>query len=536
MLLNKRLLLFFCLFVVLCLTYSPTLIFDYAHHDSYRFLLRPPGGLMDSFNQSNINTGRALSAVVHSLYALIVNSVDDLKWIRLITMALFSICGVFGISVFKKIFDSDIVAFCLTWSILTLPPFQVMIFYAGVAHNAVGILLSCLSVACVQNAIKEECQLGKSKVIKIILALVLMLLAFNLYASTAAFYWVGVFLIYVVMFKDKQSNIKRTMIALFSIGVASQIIYFIFIKALNVLMDFSTEVYGLYNPYVTADNYFEKMLWFIKEPMANALNFWNIFPRPDVTAGVLLFSIIGLVITLRRKDFIENKGRVLIGSGIFVATLLLSFSPNIVAQGEAPWYRCSAGAFALVMVGVVLVLNQWTHLMKEKGRSVFVTVVVILTLFGTLQTTKSVLYYRVLPSFTELKYLKDLLKDTTSNEFSHIHIIQPDIGKIKRRYDEYGMPTTAVIPNLYAFSTAALREVALKEGWLFEAVSINDDQRTMTYHYYHNKDHSKLLKYSIHLTGGAYDTIKTPRTITADMTFLVKLSKQHHRKAQKFLW
>ncbi len=90
--------------------------------------------------------------------------------------------------------------------------------------------------------------------------------------------------------------------------------------------------------------------------------------------------------------------------------------------------------------------------------------------YGVFQAYDNILQYRIIPSQNELAYIKKQLRRQDLYRFQRVHFIRPDpkMYEAFRRYDEFGVPTTAYKQDIPGILKCALREIGLEPFfWYF---------------------------------------------------------------------
>jgi hypothetical protein len=483
--LTKRGRIFLFLLLSLFFIYSPVWMIDYAHHDDYQFFLKTHGQWQGhSFNQANIKTGRSVNALFQTIFGCFVNSLEDLKKIRGITIFIFSLTGFLCLLSAEKLKIRALPSFLLVVMVLTLPAFEVIISYAGIAQNAFGILFSTAAALIIWHTFNSDRLRSHLTLGGALLAFILLLLGMNTYPSTATFYWVivaGMILLSPVTLKEMQIKISGVII----IGLGTMIVYALLLKFTQNFSE--AQISGIYNPYVVTHKYLEKFSWFVQEPLQNALNLWNVFPQSRVAwmVGGWIFSGVAIAVIrlLRAGERAQQVLKwVMIYSVLFGSLLLLSFLPNLIAVGDAPFYRCLAGPMTLALMAVCWSVYQWLSLISPSLRSRGMIIFLVAgCVFGSYHAYRHVWVLRALPSRAEFAYVSKGIEEAIRLNSQRIHILRPDQDQIKHRYDEFGHLTTMDITNMLPLFTAALRETVMQEGWIFQGMEISDDQLTTSF-------------------------------------------------------
>jgi uncharacterized membrane protein len=284
---------------------------------------------------------------------------EDLKYLRLMGIFQLSIaCWLFMLC--WKAYDPNYFkAALIAITIFTLPPFQIMVAWAASFILTTAVLLSCLSAFLLNRQ-----DIGRPwKEILLtpgfFVSIFLLCAALTTYPSTATFYWVGAFVCVLSFYRQPLDRFLRK-IGIFLLGGFGPVV--LYALALSLIKPFQLHKVksDFYNPYTLTDDIGGKLIWFVKEPLFNALNLWNIFP--NLRIAIVLIGILGLAVLF--VCFQDKKGSVsvtckkilfLIFSGLIV---FLAYFPNLLAKGNAPFYRCSAALSSILLIFLILSLEK----------------------------------------------------------------------------------------------------------------------------------------------------------------------------------
>ena len=471
--LKKNTLLFICLLITLCITYWPALVMPYVYHDEFRFWERIPGSLaVHSLYYYLFAFGRFLGATILTIVGWLVNNVTDLNMIRFITLMQLGLCGLFLMVWWHKYFVNPINSFLATIIILTLPPFQSIAMYAPNCIIATAILLSLwAAVRTSQISLTEP---WERRIISpsAILSILFLFFALSIYASAATFYWIIVAIVILSNQAESQNNFKNQLINFFSIGTIALVIYALILKLFKSIV--IPHTFGMYNPYVLTTDVLGRLKWFMREPLVNALNLWNIFPKTSYAIIAFIFILSGGLISIR--DVIkhyrngkkgENFVRRFLNLFLFLLLLILSFLPNLLASGEAPFYRCSTALTSIILLTLLWAIQQWLSVFPKPSQPFILTFILFIGfIYGVLQAQKTVLYDRVIPSSIEFNYIKHIFKKTDLNQYKQIYFIRPQLFNLKYRYDEFAAPSTHFPQDSVGITLCVARELG-KENQVY---------------------------------------------------------------------
>jgi hypothetical protein len=162
------------------------------------------------------------------------------------------------------------------------------------------------------------------------------------------------------------------------------------------------------------------------------------------------------------RIFLKN-----LGANVFfiLSLVLLSFLPNLLAPGYAAFYRCSLALTPMIFLIFLWALLQLITLFpRAVRRHVVMLFLAGLMGYGVFQAYDNILQYRIIPSQNELAYIKKQLRRQDLYQFQRVHLIRPDpkMYEAFRRYDEFGVPTTAYQQGIPGILKCALREIGLE--------------------------------------------------------------------------
>ena len=413
-------------FIVLVLVYSPVLYFNYLFHDDGSFWLRvPASGFRHYAHDLAIAHGRLGQAWLLDLENFFVHTIADLKIFRFVSICLSSLTAFLLWRQMQRLSFSAFQSFFIASAMFFLPGFSENIFLADAAPLTIPLLLSVLSFN--------------------YRSILFLVIALTIYPAAAMFYWTltGMYILFCA--NQDSTDFRKTLSQLLMIGIISTAIYGLLIFVTHFF--FQDQINSsLYNPYAINSDWVRKLGWFIQEPLNNALNLWNIFPKAIISlliAGSI--GATGVTALFKNKFSMASLSR----SALLIIIVFLSFLPNLAAQGDAAFYRCLIPLTSLIWLFFVWALRQWrlTHLLA------------LIAIGAGLITFNNVLTYRVRPSFEECSAYERMAQTIQTHKTDAIHIILPFHAPSIERYDEYG-----VLSSHYSFDLYPLIEAALQSS------------------------------------------------------------------------
>jgi len=444
---NEKLFYFSAIFLTLGIVYSPCLFFKYIYHDEVILLInRQPFVLHPNFHLE-MGLGRPGNAVLVTFYDWFLNSIEDIQVTRWICLLELSICTRLCMKLFQKFLSDRIIAFLAAITLFTLPPFQVFISWSGNVAWHTTLLLSTINAMILYRRLEHhpEESIGQFLKRRSLFPAILFFMALLIYPAVAMFYWA---MLALILLGQSSAQQKRSAAIFAAIGFLYFGLYSLMLAAFKI---FYRETHGIYNPYNFCTDISEKISWLIREPLTNALNLHSIYPRTWVAVSWAAFVVLSAaVFCVRTKPAFQ---KISFYSALFFSLLILSFLPNLSAQVNVGFYRCSTGLSALILIAVIWAVHSWMIFFpdKIKPRACLLTFL-ILFCAGTQQAFSNVLNHRALPSTIELSELGNIAKYLNFDRFQHIHILRP-LASPQDRYDEFGTLTTSFFHNVAPFFT-----------------------------------------------------------------------------------
>jgi len=442
-------------FLIICVVYSPVLYFDYVFHDDTLFWIKlKEYGFKPYLYHLLIFECRFVYAWLLTLGQFFVHKVSDLRFLRFSAILISSCNAYLLLQQLRRLFFSELQAFLAISAIFFLPGFSNIFFSASYSYIlALSIFMACWSFHKV-----ETCQ-------RMIIPIFSFLLALTIYPSTAMFYWVMIAL-NILFVRDRSSLLFRNHIfRSMAVGLIGLLIYTILILLMGYSLSHKITNY-FYNPYTLTHDWFEKLQWFFQEPIKNALNLWDIFPK--ATTSIIVFGFIiftALFVTTRKFINIEPqniKGAALTclwQLSLLIFIFFLTFLPNLAAQGNAAYYRCLIPLTSLIWFILVWAIFQWMEIIPKILTQWSMTALLsLIVVYAGIKTYNNVLYYRVLPSYVEWNAYKSMIEEIRFNKkVNAIHIVLP-FHSPTERYDEFCVLSSHFTFDIYHLIYCAFAE------------------------------------------------------------------------------
>jgi len=442
----------------MAVVYSPVLFFNYVFHDDASLWIKlKEYGFKHIFFDTCMSQCRYGDALLLNLENTFVHKVSDLRFLRFLSLVISSCSALFLLQQMRRMSFRDIQAYLIISAMFFLPGFADIILY-GISSS---IFTFCILLACWSF---HQLQTSKGMIVPVFS----FLLAITIYPPAAMFYWTMVGM-NVLFTRDRSSKVFRNNLWRFmGAGAAGLLIYGFSVFFMHYY--FAHKMANpLYNPYEIASNWPNKFQWFFREPLNNALNLWDIFPKAGTSIFVIgfigftaLFAIIKRfkqVAPQQRKDTVLTYTWQL---GLFMGVFFLTFLPNLAAQGNAAFYHCLVPLTSLVWLILVWAILKWTDFLPTIfNRWGLIALLSIIVVSAGVTTFNNVLHDRVLPSTVEWTAYKTMAEEVRFKKINAIHVILPFHHLSRERYDEFGVLTSHYSFDIYPMVRCAFNEA----GW-----------------------------------------------------------------------
>ena len=415
-------------------------------------------------------------------YGLLINSVSDLSFVRFLNIIQLSLCAFFLTWWLKRYFFDYLPSVFISIAIFTLPAFEIMTSWVAAGFN-LAVFFALLAAITAYEIPTQGPWLKRFSHFYSLLTFFFLFCALCIHQSAATFYWAMAATVVLFSPIAHYDPLKKKITNFFFIGVLTALFYRIFIMLMSpYTMKFK---FYFYNPDQITTDYLNKLSWFIREPLANSLNLWNIFPIRHFSLVlsicimvVMLFSFLKVITSSKNKTQVVKK---LLFLAVITGVLtLLSFSPNLILKGNFfAAHRTSVGLTTIIAFLIIWAIQKLGRRFLLGKMPIFTIVLFLICLYGAQRALKNVLYYRVLPSYLELRYVKDKIYEALLNNYNEVHFLVPDSASPKYIYDEFVILTTAWPNNVIPLTLCCIREL-IKEQDL-KLISLKFDTATQTF-------------------------------------------------------
>lgn len=405
----------------------------YALHDDY-FLLYNAGD-QNTLNFC-ISSGRPLYGILMKWLFSKFYFISDLKYARMISL--------FGIMLFSALLyrayilagwkriegGSASIIMCL------MPAFGLYAAWATTFPIVYGATLAFIAgELCLKSF--DWFRLGDRQLKASIMMLgstVLLIISLMIYQPIAPSFWLFIAIALFRSLKNSDDLFRKSMYC-FVIFTISVMAYYILYKA--TIWPFTVEPLGRSG---LTNNFFEKIHWFVKNPFYDALSLFSILQEKVIISWTIITVLIVMLGGLFLRIWRNKQQRWLF---ILISSCLipLSYLPNLASNESWPAFRTQGVLGSLVVFYFLLSLKD-----IFRSRVARVIMPCLLVAFS-LMAYKNVTYGFVEPQKQELNIIRHALQEPLLKQSKEIIFIRShwsDSLAAKKRYDEYGLPSTSV--------------------------------------------------------------------------------------------
>ncbi len=453
---------------VLFFAYYPVLTGYYLHTDDYYFMK------WGNFSQQIVRyatiTGRPLQGF---LYLLCVR-IGSLAWMNLLRfLSVCSLC-VAACLLFRWLCAHK----CHRWfsaflsaAVFTLPPFQVYASFVCVGFpDAIAMIFGILALMFVHRADTRSAPIFYN-----LAAILFLVMSFSFYQPGACLY-LSLLVVPLLAEKDIGSFVFwRKIFVYLSVFAVAVLVYYL---PWRVWLDWAAiPSCANYDGRLFVPDVGQRWIWFIKGPLIDATNFWNIHPLRSVSYVFMGFVGMALLCRLRMK----NLGFDLIRYCVVLLLIPASFFIILVSSAPSMNYRTYPALSAtLLLVGILsLVFSE-----KVKYRLSLAGLTFLVMIGGACWAHETVEDYFAGPDSKEIRYIIETIRDAQANgqaDFSGIALVMPRHPFAPDKRGEIGEPSTTAPQNIRPVLMWALHELGIKKNI---RVDIFEDMANLYLHEY----------------------------------------------------
>lgn len=302
-----------------------------------------------------IAQGRLFNILHHYLFQWL-GSTDLMTLVRAISLVGTILLAFCIFNTFKRYGENIFLSVLFTLFITLLPAFREFTGFTVMFLAPWGVIMAFLAFRCLEKAIELQ---FKQKILWSFLAVILLVLAYNIFPPSATF--ISFFICLYLLYSKSEKKLQNTFFFLL-IGALGTLTHFIIYKLYLVLLSTPTlERTGL------LENPTEKITWFISEPLNLALNLINLYPKTiaAVTVGLVIFFGLTTYLWKHKSD-----------TSIFVILLILailySYSSNLIIAENVATHRTLVGLSAIFALLFLFAIKNFLVFIKKTAlRDIF---------------------------------------------------------------------------------------------------------------------------------------------------------------------
>lgn len=417
------------------LIYAPVLFTPYLFSDDYCLFAQAIRGVLYPELKGAISAGRPVYAGALFFGFGSVGSIVDFRIIRLISiLGIATTAWVFYLFLSRAGWSRKAALAC-SFVLGTMPPFQLYASWAVCFPYSWVTAITGLSVYLVNSSLNFS--LFWKRLGYFLVAMVIMLIAFNTYQPAAMFFWIFAA---IKLFGNKKLslNINRYL-------VYYGIMFFITAGFAFILQRVFMSVYGSPEIFQRAKLTFDviaRLKWFIREPLLNALNFSNIYP------SIWLAVVAGLVIAIGLWLYIPGfEKRKIIWFLVMLLLIPLTYLTSlVVAEGWAIYRTQVALTSLLTLYMFFAIRGLWQVIPLPKWVEIKNVLMIGIPIITGLWATYNVTVGFAIPQYTELTMIQSQISQNPLAKTKIIYLIPAadwhDYIPPMTRYDEFGLPST----------------------------------------------------------------------------------------------
>ncbi len=433
----KKDLLFLPLYIgIFALVYASTVLVPYAASDSYGKLYAALRGQLQFDDHWVVTDGRPILAFLTHVTFAAMGSVNDLRYEKAIAVVGLGVLAWTFYAALRVAGIRQRYALLIPVLICTLPGYELD---AALPICAFYPFVSALAgVACFSIDRAVDRGFSKRAVLPALAAMLLLSIAMLTYQPAAMVYWVFV----GIALLCRRASLKSMLMRLVLYGLALVPALLVDLLAIKVLpgLLYGNLPGGDTRASQLATDPLERIHWFLRIPLVDALNLWYLEPRLRIAALVGVCTFAGLFFFLKGERA-ERWGKLVIA----LVLLPLAYLPSLVFQQEWGWYRTEVAMTSLLVIYLAFAVLGFFHSLPLQKGTLATALLILLALVGSIGAVNNVTRYIVLPEAQEYSVLTNQLRSPALATATSIYFISPDCSKGVSpliRYDEFGLPST----------------------------------------------------------------------------------------------
>lgn len=179
---------------------------------------------------------------------------------------------------------------------------------------------------------------------------------------------------------------------------------------------------------------FGKMMWFIKEPLVNSLNIFNL--KPSIWLATVVFVVVLVGLWFYFEGGIKEK---VIRIAVALCFLPAAYAPNLVVTESWSSYRTIGPITAIV---ILYLLFSFKKILKNFNSKVVICAAVLAGLYASYNMTITI----AIPQFMEMATIRTQLLEADLPNTKTIYLVKGDWDHSMSpiiAYDEFGIPSTS---------------------------------------------------------------------------------------------
>ncbi|HEY7123326.1 MAG TPA: hypothetical protein VH540_05200 [Ktedonobacterales bacterium] len=433
----KRELLFLPLYIgVFAVIYASTVLVPYAAADSYDRLSVALQGQLQANDYWVITGGRPILAFLTHMLFSAMGGVNDLRYAKVLAVVGLGVLAWAFYQALRMVGIQQRYALLIPVLICTLPGYELDVALPICAFYPLVSALSGVAFFSLDRAIDRG--FSKRGALFALASVGLLSIAMMTYQPAAMVYWVfaGIFLL------CRRSSLKSLLVRFVIYGLALVPALAMDILAIKLLPGvlYPNLAGGDTRASQLATDPLERIHWFLRTPLVDALNLWYLEPRVRIAALVGVFAFVGLFFFLK-GEWAERSGKFVIA----LVLLPLAYLPSLVFQQEWGWYRTEVAMTSLLVIYVACAVLGCFHSLSLQKGTVATALLIMAALVGSIGAANNVTRYIVLPEAQEYGILVNQLRSPALATATSIYFISPDCSQGVSpliRYDEFGLPST----------------------------------------------------------------------------------------------
>ena len=416
-----------CLMVVFLYCYLPVLTNDYAHGDDYYDFLQEPGAgnswnFFDWVFVKRLMEGRPILAAVYYASAWFVDTLFDIRWIRLL--------GILGIGVASWCVFHELVrqgfdripSFSVAVMTGASVPFQISASWATTSAFPYAFAISYAAFRIAEHSLTRK---TTARYALIIASIVCLLMVFWIYQSVASSFWVF-FAIGILRKREITRNDGRRILVFLCISAgAAALSYLTYKMAVNTL---PYPNYPHRGQFIGISDIPGRIPWLIKR-MAESVIF-PVTPSEYRHWGIRLLEYMPLVVILAGLVlYLAGKSSFVTRSAIACALPALCYGVQLMTDYPDP-YRVRMSLVALIVFYTYLAVNGYARHIGRIAPAVFINYAMGgMALLGVALSYWHNERQHVRANVREIEFMRSELQQHDLASYNAIHVIRPECSE-----------------------------------------------------------------------------------------------------------